>query len=87
MIFIAIFCGALNGKYSALYRERKGGRVRREYQACVCVCVCVSVRMWGSLGPGHLQWYVGYAPLGSGGMSYYNQTPFPLRKGGVWARD
>ena len=51
MIFIDIFCCALNGKYSALYikgrrtregeggkeeeRRRKGGRGRREYQACV----------------------------------------------------
>ena len=26
--------------------------------------------------------YVGYAPLGSGGMSYCNHTPFPLREGG-----
>ena len=24
--------------------------------------------------------------LGSGGMSYCNQTPFSLREGGVWAR-
>ena len=29
----------------------------------------------------------GYAPLGSGGMSYCNQTPFPLHEGEVWARD
>ena len=29
----------------------------------------------------------GYAPLGSGGMLYCNQTPFPLREGGVWARE
>ena len=28
----------------------------------------------------------GYTPLGSGGMLYYNQTPFSLREGGVWAR-
>ena len=29
----------------------------------------------------------GYAPLGSGGMSYCNQTPFPLREGGVWTQN
>ena len=29
----------------------------------------------------------GYAPLGSGGISYCNQTPFPLHEDGVWARD
>ena len=30
------------------------------------------------------KWYVGYAPLGLGRMSYCKQTSFPLRKGGVW---
>ena len=29
----------------------------------------------------------GYTPPGSDGMSYCNQTPFPLRKGRVWVRD
>ena len=29
----------------------------------------------------------GYAPQGSSGMSYCNQTPFPPCEGGVWARD
>ena len=29
----------------------------------------------------------GYTPLGSGEMLYCNQTPFPLREVGVWARD
>ena len=29
----------------------------------------------------------GYAPLGSGGMSYCNQIPFPLCEGGVWGQD
>jgi len=29
----------------------------------------------------------GYTPLGSGGMLYCNQIPFPLREGGLWARD
>ena len=28
-----------------------------------------------------------YTPLGLGGMSYCNQTPFPLREGRFWARD
>ena len=63
MIFIDIFCCALNGKYSALYingrcegeggkeeeeSRRKGGRGRREYQACACVCACMRacVRVW-----------------------------------------
>ena len=55
MIFIDIFCCALNGKYSALYikgrREGEGGKEEGGGGSIKYVCV----RMWGSLGPGHSQ--------------------------------